>query len=97
MKPVKKLPADFVFRLQNDWPKGSHHIVQGDRNHCGDRIAPQDECETQAEERFQPEERRETNEHPNRHPARQCMRGVPQIQKLFAERAEIIEQFFEHN
>jgi hypothetical protein len=71
--------------------------MQGHRNHCGDRVASQDKCEAQTEESFQPEERRETNEHPNRHPSRQGMRRIPQIQKLLAERTEIIEQLFKHN
>ena len=65
-------------------------------DHRGNGIASQQISQPEAQQRLYAEQRREADEHPNRHPAGQGVRRVFKIKKFLAERLEVGGEFFEH-
>ena len=70
--------TNIVLQSKKDRPEGRDHVMQRDRYHRGDRVAAQQISNAEREKRFDPEERREADEHSNRNSPSYRVRSIPQ-------------------
>ena len=68
--------------------------MKRNRDDCRNLAAPEEIRNRQAQERLDPEQWRESDKHPDRHPASHRMRRIPQVHQPVAQIFEICYQTF---
>ena len=84
--------TDIVLKPEKYRPEGRDYVMQRDRDHRRDRVAPQQIGDAKREKRFDPEERCEADEHANRNSPGYRVRSILQSDQLRSKALYMFDQ-----